>query len=273
MSGPAESSIRRLTAEEVPGALELSSQAGWNQTASDWETIIELSPETSFAVDCGGQLASTATLLRYGERLAWVGMVLTRTDFQRRGFAKMLLSRVLAEADARGIRTVKLDATAQGQPIYTSLGFEVEQEVQRWSGTVGQASSTIHGGSLHAGSPSLDLTAFGVERSQLLRALARHDTLLAENDGFAMRRKGTLATYLGPCVSRSPESARRLIASQLATEAGRWFWDLLPANSAAERLAREFGFRVERRLIRMFRGEPLRGDESSIYAIAGFEFG
>jgi hypothetical protein len=52
-----------------------------------------------------------------------------------------------------------------------------------------------------------------------------------------------------------------------------WFWDLLPANAAAVELATEFGFAPVRRLVRMVRGERLRGDDTMVYAIAGFEFG
>jgi len=52
-----------------------------------------------------------------------------------------------------------------------------------------------------------------------------------------------------------------------------WYWDILPANRDATALAKEFGFAPQRRLVRMSRGEPLRGREEFIYAIAGFEFG
>jgi hypothetical protein len=88
-----------------------------------------------------------------------------------------------------------------------------------------------------------------------------------------MHRDGLRASYLGPCIARTQAGAARLIASVLAYDEGPWLWDLLPGNSAAVALATGFGFRLERSLVRMFRGTPLRGDESMLYAIAGFEFG
>jgi GNAT superfamily N-acetyltransferase len=237
--------IRLLTADDIPLALELSAAAGWNQTSYDWRKLIELGPESCFALECGGQLVATTTLVCYGRRLAWLGMVLTRAGFQRRGFARTLVGKALEFADSRGIGTVKLDATAQGQPLYDSLGFVPEQEVQRWSGNV--------------------------DRDALL--LTNPAPPAADGEEYAMRRDGLRASYLGPCVARSQESARRLIAFTLATREGAWLWDLLPANRGAVSLAEGFGFRLERQLVRMSRGAPLREDESMIYAISGFEFG
>jgi hypothetical protein len=44
--------VRLLTAHDIPQALELSSGAGWNQTSEDWRTLIELEPESCFAMEC-----------------------------------------------------------------------------------------------------------------------------------------------------------------------------------------------------------------------------
>jgi GNAT superfamily N-acetyltransferase len=259
--------IRLLTLNDIPQALDLSSGAGWNQIAEDWQTILKLGPDSCFAVDCDGQLAATTTLVCYGQKLAWLGMVLTKPAFQRRGFARMLVERALEVADTRGIETVKLDATAQGQPVYERLGFLVEQDIQRWSGR----GLKLTGESDIRHEP--DWSAFPAERRRLLESLSRRAKPVGDGKEFVMRRDGRRASYLGPCVARTREGAAGLIAAALACDDGRWLWDLLPANSSAVALATDFGFRVERRLTRMYRGARLQGDESMIYAIAGFEFG
>ena len=261
--------IRPLTGDDIPQALELSSQAGWNQVAEDWRTVVNLDSAAGFALDCEGQLAATATLVCYGQRLAWLGMVLTKPEFQRRGFARMLVKRALAEADHRRIQTVKLDATAQGRPLYESLGFFAEQEVQRWSGNGGLAS----GCEAETEVGSLDSSAFAADRRFLLDRLALRARPLINGKGFAMHRDGLRATYLGPCVACSPERAKRLITTVLARVNGPLLWDLLPSNTDAVSLATSLGFRIDRRLVRMSRGAPFRENESTIYAIAGFEFG
>src|SRR5277367_3832666 len=173
----------------------------------------------------------------------------------------MLVQRALAMADGNGIQTVKLDATDQGQPLYEALGFVAEQEIQRWSGN----------GVTFTGESGDQPTLTG-KRHALIEFLRRRDIPSDEKD-FVLHRDGLRASYLGPGVARTRESAERLIASTLALDPGTWYWDLFPGNSDAVAMANRFGFRLERKLVRMFRGAPLRGDESMIYAIAGFEFG
>ena len=83
MKGAAKAQVRRMAVEDIPAALELSTEAGWNQTAEDWQMLTQLAPETCLAIDMDGELASTTTLLCYGSRLAWLGMVLTQEKVSR----------------------------------------------------------------------------------------------------------------------------------------------------------------------------------------------
>ena len=78
---------RLLRPDDLKKGVELSSAAGWNQTAEDWEMLMDLTPDGCFALEADGQLVSTTTLLCYQRRLAWIGMVLTRAKYRGRGFA------------------------------------------------------------------------------------------------------------------------------------------------------------------------------------------
>jgi hypothetical protein len=119
----------------------------------------------------------------------------------------------------------------------------------------------------------MDYEAFGVSRREVLRALAAEVPALVSQNGFAMSRPGNQATYLGPCVARSAECAKLLVSKSLSTCEGEWFWDLLPSNRDAVGLAKEFGFTVARKLVRMVKGDDIRGNDSMIYAAGGFELG
>ena len=267
--------IRLLTSDDVPQAFELSSLTGWNQTSDDWISLWKLAPEGCFGVEIENRLAATATLFCYGTSLAWIGMVLTHPDFRRQGLATKLLRHVLAIADKLAIRTVKLDATEMGEPLYRNLGFVPEQSVERWVRSSGLTPFTGSAGSRDSASwEELDRSAFAADRGFLLHALQQQGECYSTSGGYLLTRPGRSASYLGPCVAKDAHSARGLLELGLRkTSANGWYWDILLENHDAIALAREFGFSPQRRLLRMSRGEPFGGREEFIYAIAGFEFG
>jgi GNAT superfamily N-acetyltransferase len=276
MSGSSSVVVRRLEVSDIPAAMELSQQAGWNQTIDDWRLLIDLSPEGCFAIAVDRELAATTTLIRYGRRLAWIGMVLTKESHRGRGFAKRLLSEVLSHADNLGIETVKLDATNQGQPLYEKMGFRCEQPVERWSRRASADAGAMPGvgGVLSESCFIADQHAFGVDRSELLQRLGRRGVSQSNGSSYIMTRPGRSSDYLGPSVCDVPEVARKLVEQALNDGKDRgWSWDLFPRNSSAVAIARDLGFSPTRYLQRMVRGKDLHVQDALIYAIAGFELG
>jgi predicted GNAT family N-acyltransferase len=270
--------LRRLAATDLPAALELSEQAGWNQTADDWRMLIDLAPAGCLALEVEGELAATATLLCYGRRLAWIGMVLTKTSYRGRGFARRLLTQALSLADRTAIETVKLDATDQGRPLYQKMGFRSEQAVERWTrpGTGHATGTTVPGGERRAENwRRADHRAFGADRSELLEKLARRGQPPFVIDGsYWLTRPGRYSQYLGPSVCDAPRTARALAERALLTAGDRdCSWDLFPTNAGAAAIARDLAFMPTRRLQRMVRGKDLQANKDSIYALAGCELG
>jgi GNAT superfamily N-acetyltransferase len=277
VEGDGDAILRILKITDIPAALELSAQAGWNQTADDWGTLIELAPQSCLAIEIDCEIAATTTLLCFGHRLAWVGMVLTKAAYRGRGFAKRLLTHALHYADGMGIETVKLDATDQGRPLYEKMGFRIEQTVERWRRP---ASASTPRTALP--SPELsgddwrmaDRRAVEVNRSELLDRLSRFGPPLQGPTSFLFTRPGRCGTYLGPCVCSEETGARNLIESAVEARPSRdWYWDLLPKNTGAVSIAQSLGFTPSRHLLRMVRGKDLPAKEELIYAIAGFELG
>jgi predicted GNAT family N-acyltransferase len=278
--------------------MELSRAANWNQTPEDWYRIIQLSTEGCLCIEDAGKIVATATLLPFGTRLAWIGMVLTRPEYRRQGLAKRLMEGLIAIAERRGIHTLKLDATEEGRPLYENLGFVVEKTVERWGRDGGElipakvgvdhddVAEQDHSRSLHISDElfALDAEAFGVPRKRLLEVLSNSGNSNATLDGYALSRHGSAARYLGPCVTRSGAEASLLIAAHFEDAANirgeyetrkscGWYWDLLPANPEAVRYAQKFGFTRRRVLWRMRRGEMMESNDAMVYAIAGFELG
>lgn len=290
--------VRTLVLSDVPSAMELSTAANWNQTPEDWCRIIQLSAEGCRCIEDDGKIVATATLLPYGKRLAWIGMVLTRPEYRRQGLARRLMQDIIAIAELRGIHTLKLDATDEGRPLYENLGFVVEKTVERWgrdSWELVPAKADVshddvarqdHSYDLHISDElfAWDTEAFGVSRKQLLEVLSDSGNCNATSDGYVFSRPGRTARYLGPCVASSEANARLLIAAHLqspenkggeceSSKSCNWYWDLLPTNPEAARCAEEFGFTRRRVLWRMRRGEMMENNDAMVYAIAGFELG
>jgi hypothetical protein len=194
-------------------------------------------------------------------------MVLTDREYRRRGLARTLVSGAIALAEEWGIATLKLDATDQGRPLYEALGFRAETPIERWGGFLPGGSEAATPTSIDF---ALDRRAFGADRSEALRMLARRANPIAAPGGYLLHRPGAHAGFIGPCIAQDPDTARGLIA-QLS--GGEYLLDILPENREAVRLARELGLEPRRRLLRMVRGPERPGDISLVYAAGGFEIG
>ena len=291
-------SVRTMMPSDVPSAMELSTSAGWNQTAEDWRRVMQLSASGCRCIEDAGKIVATTTLLHYGTSLAWIGMVLTRPEYRRQGLAKRLMEDSIASAERRGIRTLKLDATDEGRPLYEELGFVVEETVERWgrdlkavevaediSGASKEgAESSSHAGAISGEHLALDMKAFGVSRKPLLDTLFASGRSDSTAGGYVLSRPGRTAHSLGPCVASSREGAEQLIATHIGrvkcrsdefecSSSRNWYWDLLPTNSEAVRFAEEYGFTRRRILWRMRRGDAIENNDAMVYAIAGFELG
>jgi GNAT superfamily N-acetyltransferase len=272
---------------DIPSAMELSAIANWNQTPEDWNRVMQLFAEGCRCIEDAGKIVATTSLLPYGRQLAWIGMVLTRPEYRRHGLARRLMEDAIVAAERSGIRTLKLDATDEGRPLYESLGFVVENSVERWGRDYGEFVAA-KGGAVKERSRNeqlpghlfaLDMEAFGTERKELLEALSAVGRCSVTENGYAFSRSGRVAQYLGPCVASFEADARQLIAAHLQVEENEereshdWYWDLLPANAEAVRCATELGFTRRRVLWRMRRGEAIENNDAMVYAIAGFELG
>lgn len=74
-----------LSAAEVDQAMELVTEAGWNQLPADWLQFTERGKV--LGVFDGDVLIATAAIMPYGKNFAWISMVLTRKAWRGRGLA------------------------------------------------------------------------------------------------------------------------------------------------------------------------------------------
>jgi GNAT superfamily N-acetyltransferase len=186
-----------------------------------------------------------------------IGNVTVRPEFQRRGLGGLLTAHAIAWQRAQGARAVWLDATPAGRPLYRRLGFEDvavswdahaplrDLRLERLASLAGSISAAKAPAEALASVAALDLTAFGGDRTGLLRALLAqqdryalyiaHDAHDAHDAtrrplGFALTRRleqPWQGTRLGPLIAPDDRVAAALTLAAARTERRR-----LPAEFA-----------------------------------------
>lgn len=275
--------FRAMNHDDIPTAMRLSSQAGWNQTEADWRRLLNGGSGGSFAATFKDEVVGTVTTITYEGRLSWVGMVLVDAPYRGRGIGTKLMEKAIAHLDRTGVTCVKLDATPAGRPLYEKLGFRREYEIERW-----QLKRPSVPDAPHQVDPNsakvfvLDRTAFGADRRKLLISLseaAPHLALTAADKakiaGYVFGRKGLLADHLGPWVATSKRVAAKLLDEFLqSSQRDLVFVDCVIPNRWAQPLLKSRGFTSQRPLSRMYRGQnDCAGQPHLVGAILGPEFG
>ncbi|HEU4934571.1 MAG TPA: GNAT family N-acetyltransferase [Pyrinomonadaceae bacterium] len=275
--------IRLLFESDIPAAMQLKEAAGWNQTEDDWRRLLMLEPKGCFVAIRDGRLVGTTTTTTYGKDLAWIGMVLVHPQYRRQGIATTLMNVGLDYLKDK-VDTIKLDATAQGRPVYEKFGFEVESVVERWSGTASSDARDTRTLTLEDREAllALDQLAFNADRSVLIESLIDNASVSpvlvrAADDalnGYALARRGTRADYVGPVVSRDPQQAETLLDQVLSQLSGRRIYvDFNTECGLGSTFLSDRGFVKERDLIRMRAGGPGAKTSPFVVAIAGPEVG
>lgn len=276
--------IRTMTVDDVAVGLRLKAQAGWNQLESDWRRIQSLQPEGCFVAELDGHPVGTTCTCAF-DQIGWIAMVLVDESARGRGIGKQLMQHALAYLDRSGMRTVRLDATPLGRPLYEKLGFVVDYELNRWEGIA-------HGGQTDARivpiDPErlellcdLDREATGTNRRRLLQRLyqERPDAMRVFTDGsqvagYLSSRLGARAAHIGPVVASSPTAGSALLDAALGSCAGQpVFCDIPVDNLPAVQWAQSSGLQVQRLLTRMHRGEPIHDRPTQQWACFGPEKG
>ena len=276
--------IRLLFESDIPAAMQLKEGAGWNQTETDWRRLLALEPNGCFAAVKDGRLIGTTTTTTYGNNLAWIGMVLVDPQERRLGIATQLMN-VAIDYLKDKVATVKLDATAQGKPLYERFGFHVESVIERWSGACkarnAEATNVLDHDAIRE-LLALDRVAFAADRSKLIEKLIDDASvppvlLSAANGalgGYALARRGTNADYVGPVVAKGPQHVESLLDQVLSElPGGRVYLDFNTECVASTSVLSDRGFVKERDLVRMSAGARTPKTSPFVIAIAGPETG
>ena len=278
-----------MTPDDIPLGMRLKEAAGWNQTAVDWEMLLEAGVGLVAVVD--DVVVGTATVVGYGQAFSWVGMVLVDPAFRRRGIGTALLDAAIVAGRRHG--AVRLDATPQGEPLYRRLGFEVEYGLSRMR----------RSGALPSAAPAPDLSTervellapewmrevaaydaplFGARRDEILGALQRGAPryalgVLREDRlaGYCLGRRGSDCDQIGPLMAEDVGIAQWLLEAALRnSEGGDVIVDVPTGRPGWTEFLACLGFVAQRPFTRMCLGSVRGfGQPDRQFAIAGPEIG
>ena len=122
-------SYRKIRSEDASDGFELSNESGWNQTLSDWKFIIGELPVSGYVAQKDNKIIGTVISINYSIDFSWVCMVLVAKEYRRQGISTHLVKLLLDELGNDKI--IKLDATTDGEKIYSKSGFHPEYKIHR----------------------------------------------------------------------------------------------------------------------------------------------
>lgn len=226
---PAEDiTLRTLEPDLLPAAHALSCSVGWPHRVEDWHFCLTLG--RGFIALADGKPVGTALWWPYGNAHANIGLVIVSPNHQKRGIGRRLMNSVMREASPRSLM---LNATQAGLPLYEELGFRKVGKIRQHQGTLRldfvmapSAGRDIRQATLSdlPALIALDTRATGLPRVKLLEALiAAGEIVILDRSGIAgysvLRPFGRGST-IGPVVAPDAEAAWALIKHWFDGRAG-----------------------------------------------------
>ncbi|MEF0941410.1 GNAT family N-acetyltransferase [Rhizobium sp. BR 362] len=208
--------LRPLDQSHLQSALALSRQAGWPHRLEEWQMLLELS--LGLVVIESEKVVATIFVTPYGDDVATINMVIVDESMRGRGIGRQIMQ---AAIEIVGDRECRLVATADGLPLYESLGFERTGAIVQHQGPL---RACIAPPSVEWAAAddldqiiALDRVAFGADRRALVQALFQAGRLavLREADmlrGYAALRSFGRGELCGPVVAESAGDAEDLLS-------------------------------------------------------------
>lgn len=271
-----QTTLRPMRATDLEACHALSQHLKWPHRLVDWHFHHAVSRghviEHESDQDEGpAVVAGSGMLCHFGADYATLGLVIVSDALQGRGLGRAMMQTLLADA---GARSVILNATAAGRPLYEKLGFRVTDTLSQHQSASAHAAPPV----LPSGARirplreeeipallALDRHATGMDRSALLLALLKFaEVAVLEQDGHvkgvAMLREFGRGRVIGPVIAADPEDAKRLISHWVCTFAGSFLRIDVPGRSGLRDWLQEIGLTCVDDVVTMCRGTPPQGD-------------
>jgi ribosomal protein S18 acetylase RimI-like enzyme len=224
--------LRPMLDGDIDAASGLSKALGWPHRLEDWKFMFAIG-QGLVAVTADGEVVGSLMWWPYGQDDAAVGMVIVSGAWQGHGIGRRLM--VEARTALPG-RTLHLNATPGGLPLYEKLGFRPCGVVEQRQATamtqpiipLPQGMRLRPAGQNDLGAiMALDRAANGLDRHDLLAELLRVGKGIVVDDGgtvvgYSICRMFGWGKVIGPVVATTAGFAQAMIAHWIGSCAGRF---------------------------------------------------
>ncbi len=274
--------IRPMTVADVEAATELSREQQWPHREEDWELLLSMGE--GLVAERNGKLVGTTLCWRYGTDMATIGLVIVSPAVQGQGIGRKLMESTIANL---GERTIVLNATEEGLPLYLKLGFVETGTVCQHQGVLQDVplAELLPGdrirpkGKADSGLAALYSAANGMDRAELFQALAQNSRTVVHSrnnaaTGFAMLRRFGRGWAIAPVVAPDSASAKALILHWLGVKQGSFCRIDITAESGLGEWLEGLGLPCVGTVRTMARGPaPAPAPGAKVFALAGQPLG
>ena len=191
---------RDMTEADVEAALALANAQGWRDRRRFYDFVFRTSTCQPVAGFVGSRLVGTGLATASGP-VGWLGAIAVESDFRRRGIGRAVTEELCRRLRAAGCKTLSLEATEAGRPMYERMGFRfVTAYHQLQAEHLPDPPAPPEGATVRRLEPAdlpavfeLDRLATAEDRSVPLAALAG-----MEAGGWVLEREGAIGGYVFP---------------------------------------------------------------------------
>lgn len=263
---------RQMSVHDLPSAHALSQSVRWSHRIEDWQFVHRLGG--GFVAEENGALVGIALCWVYGQAHASLGMIIVSPEQQGKGIGRVLMNLLLEKL---GDRSILLNATAAGQPLYEKLGFMPIGNTHQHQGMMRPLVATPLGtgerirpilASDTKPLAELAARAVGMPRTEVMTQLlsVADSAVVIEADGeltgFSVMRRFGRGHQIGPVVAANTECAKALIAHWATAYAGSFVRVDVTAESGLSPWLAELGLAQVDTVVVMVRGDMPAPDAS-----------
>ena len=274
--------IRTMTRADLDLALAWAKAEGWNPGLSDAAAFLAADPDGFLVADIDGVPAASLSIVRFGDRTAFLGLYICRPDMRGHGVGFALWQAGMARLAPN---TTGLDGVPTQQGNYARSGFAMAHGNARFSGRITPSgpdlTTTLEPAQMDA-ALSLDREITGFDRAAFLRGWLRGDpsrmarVLIRDGDiaGLGVVRACVSGWKIGPLFA-SDRAAAEAMLDGLAYQVGGApiSLDVPDPNGDAMASARDRGLVPAFETARMWRGPAPAQDLSRTFGLTTFELG